>query len=167
MKIKNIEIKIPMKEILLGTEKVLVKQYLPTKEKSDILDAIKEFCFQEELIDQPKIDALFNAFVVLNYTDIEFDSREVSDLLNFYDYMEVNNYILPIIDAIPEIEYNALIGYYGSTIDDFNKFKVSALAAFASVVKFGPELMEKIGELSKEIDMDAIKLVAEISEKMN
>lgn len=167
MKLTNIEFKIPTKEILLGSEKVLVKQYLPAKEKSDILDAIKEFCFQEEIIDQPKIDALFNAFVVLNYTNIEFDSREVSELLSFYDYMEVNNYILPIIDVIPEIEYNALIGYYGSTIDDFNKFKISALATFANVVKFGPVLMEKIGEISKEIDVDAIKLIADISAKMN
>ena len=167
MKIENIDLKIPTVEILLGTEKVLVKQYLPTYDKSNLLGALKEWCFQEELIDQPKIDALFNILIVLNYTDIQFDSREVDDLLDFYDYIEVNNYMSIVLDAIPEIEYNALIGYYESTVNDFNKFKVSALSLFRSLVDVGPVLMEKIGEMSKEIDTDAIQLIADISKKFD
>ena len=167
MKIENIDLKIPTVEILLGTEKVLVKQYLRTYDKSNLLGALKEWCFQEELIDQPKIDALFNILIVLNYTDIQFDSREVDDLLDFYDYIEVNNYMSIVLDAIPEIEYNALIGYYESTVNDFNKFKVSALSLFRSLVDVGPVLMEKIGEMSKEIDIDAIQLIADISKKFD
>ena len=167
MKIENIDLKIPTVEILLGTEKVLVKQYLRTYDKSNLLGALKEWCFQEELIDQPKIDALFNILIVLNYTDIQFDSREVDDLLDFYDYIEVNNYMSIVLDAIPEIEYNALIGYYESTVNDFNKFKVSALSLFRSLVDVGPVLMEKIGEMSKEIDTDAIQLIADISKKFD
>ena len=167
MKIENIDLKIPTVEILLGTEKVLVKQYLRTYDKSNLLGALKEWCFQEELIDQPKIDALFNTLIVLNYTDIQFDSREVDDLLDFYDYIEVNNYMSIVLDAIPEIEYNALIGYYESTVNDFNKFKVSALSLFRSLVDVGPVLMEKIGEMSKEIDTDAIQLIADISKKFD
>ena len=42
MKLTNIEFKIPTKEILLGQEKVLVKQYLSTQEKSDILKCKKK-----------------------------------------------------------------------------------------------------------------------------
>ena len=81
--------------------------------------------------------------------------------------MESNDYTSLILQAIPEIEYNALIGYYKSTISDYNRFKVSALATFASMVEHGPELMEKISELSKEIDMDTIKTVANIFAKMS
>lgn len=167
MNLNNIEFKIPTTEILLGKEKVLVKQYLPAKEKSDLLEAIKDWCFQEQIIDQPKIDALFNVLIVLNYTDIEFESRETYDLIDLYDYLEINDYISAVIGAIPEIEYNALIGYYESTVNDFNKFKISALATFANIIEFGPVLMEKIGEMSKEIDIDAIKLVADISAKLS
>lgn len=167
MKIENIKLDIKEKEIMLGKDKILVKQYLQVKDKSDIMNAIKDYCFIDNLIDQPKMDALFNTFIVLNYTNIKFEFKSVYDLLDFYDYMETNNYIHPIIGAIPEIEYNALIGYYENTVSDFNKFKTSTVAAIMTAVEYGPELMEKIGELSKEIDMDAIKLVAEISEKMN
>ncbi len=167
MIITNTDFEIKKEEVLLGEEKVLVKQYLPTRGKSDLIEAIQEFCFGEHIIDQPKMDALFNAFIVLNYSDIEFKWDEVEEVLEFYDYLESQNYITLIIDAIPEIEYNALIGYYEDTVNDFNRYKVSSTAMFMSLVEFGPALMEKIGEMSKEIDLDAIKLVADISSKMN
>ena len=167
MEITNIDLNIKEEVVMLGDKKVLVKQYLETDKKSEIFKALGDLCFGEQILDQPKIDALFNTFIILNYTNIEFDSRDVYELLQFYDYMESNNYTSLIIQAIPEIEYNALIGYYKSTISDFNRFKVSTLATFANIVEHGPELMEKISELSKEIDIDAIKLVADISGKMS
>ena len=167
MKLENVEVKIPEKEIVLGTEKVKVKQYLPAREKSDMLLAVHEFCFNTQLLDQPKTDAIFNSLIVLNYTDIEYESRDEDDLLLLYDYLEINDYVAKVIDAIPEIEYNALIGYYRSTINDFNKFKVSSIAAFAQVVELVPELMEKVSEISKEIDLEAIKTVTGIYSKMN
>ena len=167
MKITNTDLNIEEEVVMLGDEKVLVKQYLETDKKSKIYKALGDLCFGEQILDQPKIDALFNTFIILNYTDIEFGSRDVYELLKFYDYMESNNYTSLIMQAIPEIEYNALIGYYKSTVSDFDRFKVSTLATFANMVEHGPELMEKISELSKEIDMDAIKTVANISAKMS
>ena len=44
---------------------------------------------------------------------------------------------------------------------------MSGTALFANIQEFGPALMEKIGEMSKEVDVDAIKLVADISSKFN
>lgn len=167
MKIENIELVIPKKEIKLGDEKVQVKQYLPTKGKSDIMIAIKEFCFDTQILDQAKVDAVLNGLIILNYTDIEFEFEETRELVEFYDYLEINDYIVKIIEAIPEIEYNALIGYYKNTISDFNKIKVSPLATLMQAIEVVPELMEKISEISKEIDLEAIKVVADISSKMN
>lgn len=167
MKITNTDLNIKEEVVMLGNEKVLVKQYLETDKKSKIYKALGDLCFGEQILDQPKIDALFNAFIILNYTDIEFGSRDVYELLKFYDYMESNNYTSLVLQAIPEIEYNALIGYYKSTVSDYDRFKVSTLATFANMVEHGPELMEKISELSKEIDMDAIKTIANISAKMS
>ena len=166
MKIENIDYEIPVKEITLGDKKVRVKQYLPVREKINLFDAIRDWCFNGHLIDQPKIDALFNAFLILSYTDIEFAFEKEEEVLEFYDYMEVNSYIFPIINIIPEVEYNALISYYNNTVNDFNKFKSSSLATLANLLEHGKELMEEIGEISKEIDVEAIKLVAEISNKL-
>lgn len=161
------ELKIPEKEIELGKEKVKVKQYLPAEDKSNILSAIEEICFRDGLIDQAKIDALLNVFIMLNYTNIEFESRDEEELLRFYDYMEINNYTASIINAIPKIEYDALIGYYENTINDFNRYKNSSMAAISSVLSNLPVLMEKISEISKEIDLDAIAMVSNIANTFN
>ena len=83
MKITNTDLNIKEKEVMLGDKKVLVKQYLETDKKSKIFKALGDLCFGEQILDQPKIDALFNAFIILNYTNIEFDSRDVYELLKF------------------------------------------------------------------------------------
>ena len=167
MKLENIKYEVPTVKVIIEGKAVLVKEYLPTKDKSNMLEAIKEYCFNESILDQPKIDAIFNALIVLNYTDIEFEFKNEYELLDFYDYMEINNYIIPIINSIPEIEYNALLGYYKSTVSDFDKFKTSGVALFANLVEQGPALMEKIGEVSKEIDIEALTTLAKISGEIN
>lgn len=167
MKLENIKYEVPTVKVIIEGKAVLVKEYLPTKDKSNMLEAIKEYCFNESILDQPKIDAIFNVLIVLNYTDIEFEFKNEYELLDFYDYMEINNYIIPIINSIPEIEYNALLGYYKSTVSDFDKFKTSGVALFANLVEQGPALMEKIGEVSKEIDIEALTTLAKISGEIN
>lgn len=163
MIIKDIKYTDPIKEITLNGETVKVKQYLSTVDKSNMLQAVKEYCFNEQLIDQPKKDAILNALIVLNYTDIKFEYENEYELLEFYDYMEVNNYMVPIINSIPEIEYTALIGYYTSTVNDFDKFKTSSVAFLGSLAELGPALMEEIGEISKEIDVEALRTLVAVS----
>lgn len=167
MKIENLVIEIPVVQVQLGKQEVLVKQYLATKEKSNILEAIKEYSFNETILDFPKMDALFNALIVLNYTSIEFEFDNQYDLLELYDYLEINGYIAKIIEAIPEIEYNALLGYYRSSVSDFDKFKVSGVALLNNLVEQGPALMEKISEVSKEIDIGALKTLVQISQEIS
>lgn len=167
MKIEDLKYDIPVTKVNLGTKEVNVKEYLPTADKSNILEAIKEYSFNENIIDQPKMDAIFNSLIVLNYTDIEFEFKNEYELLEFYDYMEVHNYITQIINSIPEIEYNALLGYYKGTVSDFDKFKTSGVALFANLMEQGPALMEKIGEVSKEIDIEALQTLTQISKEIS
>lgn len=165
MKILNTKIEIDEREILLGKEKVQVKQYLPSKEKSDLLEAIQEFCFDRMILDRAKLDAVFNGLIIYNYTNVEFEFEEVSELIELYDYFEVNNYMEKVIEVIPEIEYNALTGYFQSTVSDYDKFKTSAVSLLAQATDVLPELMEKISEVSKEIDLEKLNLVTDIYSK--
>lgn len=167
MKIENLKIDFPTKEIVINSEKVIIKQYLSTADKIDIIRAIQDLCFNEEIINQPKLDALFNVFIALNYTDIEFDSREVDELLKLYDYFESKGYMGIIINTIPKVEYDALVGYLNETIDDFNRYKTSITGALGSLVASLPTLMEQISEISKEIDIESLQTLTEIYTNMN
>lgn len=163
MKLTNMEIQIPQKEVMIGPDKITIKQYITTKEKIDIIDALKSTCLNIEIIDRVKLDALFNAYIILNYTDIEFESREIEDLFQLYDYFEVNHFMDIIITNIPKVEIDALIGYLQETINDFDKVKLSLLAAIESLIATAPALMEEIKNISKDIDIDSLKVLGKIS----
>ena len=72
-----------------------------------------------------------------------------------------------IINAIPKVEYDALVGYLNETIDDFNRYKTSITGALGSLVASLPTLMEQISEISKEIDIESLQTLTEIYTNMN
>ena len=162
MKIEKIKIEIPTKEILLGDSKVNVKQYLDTQGKIKLLESIQTECLNTEMLNPAKLDALFNAFTILNYTDIEVEDRDLDGLIRLYDYFEINGYMTMIINAIPKVEYDALIGYLQDTINDYNKFKLSFMGTLESLMALVPELMERVAEISKEIDVESLGIVKTI-----
>ena len=109
MKLDNINLEIETAEIIVGGEKIHIKSYLPTAEKMDLVDALKMEVLNEPIINQPKLDALLNIFIVINYTDIEIENRDVDNLLRVYDYLEYNGIIEAILQKIPKVELDALI----------------------------------------------------------
>jgi len=162
MKLDTLDFTIPTTVIKLGNEQVSVRSYLTTKEKIELIEAIKMECFNTDMIDQVKIDSLFNAFIILNYIDIEFEDRDLDSLIKLYDYFEVKGYMTLIINAIPKVEYNALNGYLQETINDFNKYKVSLLGTIESIMAIAPALMERVSEISKDINIDDLKTIGKI-----
>lgn len=166
MKIENLNIKVPQKGILIDGQAINIKQYLSTQDKIKMIIAIQDECLNTEIISQPKLDAYFNALIIVNYTDIEIENFEVDSLIELYDYFEINDYMKIIINAIPKNEYEALIEYLKNTINDYNRYKASILGAVEGIVSIAPALMEKVNEISKDIDMNALKTVSEIYSKV-
>lgn len=162
IKIDDLKLEIINKEISINNEVVKIKQYLPTNRKIMILEMIKQECLNTEIIDQAKLDALLNALIILHYTDIEIEDLEIEKLIQLYDYFEVNGYMTLIINAIPKVEYSALIGYLEETVNDYNKFKVSLLGTIEGIMSIAPALMERISEISKDIDIDSLSIVKDI-----
>lgn len=158
MDVSNLKYEPKEVKIYLGFEEVMVKSYISSKEKSDIIKAIMQEVFQGMIIDQVKLDALFNAYIILNYTDIEVPHEMLNpeSLMELFDYFEYHGYISSIINEIPKNEYNALVGYLKDTIDDFNKVKTSAKGAIESLVSSIPAAMEEIKRIIDEMDIDSL-----------
>lgn len=165
MEIKEMKIKETYTEIKIDDQEVKVRQYLPTIEKIKIIEAIIAFCEDDEFVNYAKIDALFNVFLALNYTEITLEGRDLNSLFKLYDYLESNNYMGLIIQAIPQVEYSALVDYLKEAINDFNKFRVSGMGTIQGLVKAMPVLMEQIKEISKEINVEDFNILKEISSK--
>lgn len=163
MKIEEIKLNISEIEIDIDGEKVKVKQYLSTPRKIALIEAIQMEVFNTTLIDHVKLDALFNAFIILNYTDIKIGfEKTIDNLFNLYDYFESSGYMSLIIRAIPKVEYDALVGYLEETTNDFNRVKISNYSVVESLVKVLPTLMEEIKGIIDEIDIDSLTTLKDI-----
>lgn len=151
MNLQNIDLKTTVKKVVFQGQEVLVKQYISAKAKQEIIDGIKTEVLNEIIIDQVKLDVLFNMYIIVNYTDIEFPDKEYETLLKYYDYLESTDYLNGILGAIPKVEYDTLRGYLDLTLADFDKYKVSFAGTMESLVVSLPALMENIGAMSKEL----------------
>lgn len=158
MDVKNLDYKPKEVKIYLGFEEVMVKSYISSKDKSDIIKAVSQEALQDIIVDQVKLDALFNAYIILNYTDVEIPHEKLnpSDLMEIYDYFEYHDYMSSIINEIPKNEYEALVVYLKNTIDDFNRVKTSTKGAIESLVSSVPAAMEEIKRIIDEMDIDSL-----------
>ena len=166
MILDNIKLDIITNEITINGEKIKIKSYLPITQKIDLVDAIKMEVLNETIINQPKLDALLNVFIVINYTDIEFKNKDIDYLLEVYDYLEYNGYIEAILQKIPKFEYDALIDYVKTTIEDFNKYKVSSAGTMESLVMNLPALMESLNVLKEELKDSDLDIARTLYEKL-
>jgi hypothetical protein len=138
---------------------VHVKQYLSAEDKSKIISALVSESLNTILIDQIKLDALFNAFIILNYTDITIGNnlRSIENLMKIYDYFEATGYMSKIINTIPKAEYDSLLNYLKDTVEDYNKIKVSTVGLMEGLVSYIPTLMENIKESFKDFNTESLK----------
>lgn len=166
MKLDNINLDIETAEIMIGGEKIHIKSYLPTAGKMDLVDALKMEVLNEPIINQPKLDALLNIFIVINYTDIEIENRDIDNLLRVYDYLEYNGIIDAILQKIPKVELDALIGYVKDTVEDFNRYKVSDAGTMESLVANLPTLMESINVLKEELKDEDLEVARTLYNKL-
>lgn len=166
MKLDNINLDIETAEIMIGGEKIHIKSYLPTAGKMDLVDALKMEVLNEPIINQPKLDALLNIFIVINYTDIEIENRDIDNLLRVYDYLEYNGIIDVILQKIPKVELDALIGYVKDTVEDFNRYKVSGAGTMESLVANLPTLMESINVLKEELKDEDLEVARTLYNKL-
>ena len=160
MKIKEIINTVPTKAVTIDGNIVNIKQYLLTNDKMELINTIQDQCLNVAMVDQAHIDALFNALVITYYTDIEIEADV--DLIDVYDYFEINDYMTIVINAIPKNEYEALIEYVSETINDYNRYKASILGALEGIVSIAPALMERVNEISKDIDIESLKEIGNI-----
>lgn len=166
MELKNLDFQVKTNEIIINGEKIHVKTYLSTKDKMDLIEGLKMEIFNEPIINQAKLDALLNIFIVINYTDIEIKNREIDNLLRAYDFLEYNGYITTILQKIPKVELDALIGYVKETIEDFNKYKVSGAGTMESLAVNLPVLMENVNVLKKELKDENLEIIRSVYNKL-
>lgn len=165
MDLKTFNLDITMEVIDLEGEEVGVKQYLPSLEKFDLIGSAIKNSITNFGIDFPKAEVLFNAFILIHYTDLDIEIISEEYLCHLYDYFEMNGYMDKVIAAIPNVEYDSLVELFERSIRDMNNFQNSAIGVVKLLAELVPELMEELKGISGEINSENFDIIKYIHSK--
>ena len=103
-----------------------------------------------------KHEIFFSLEILYNYTNLVFTEKQKEDPSKLYDLLEGNEIISKLIAAIPQSEYNSLFEWTEKTIENFYKYRNSAMG-----------IMEQISTDYSNLDIDAAKIQSEIADPEN
>ena len=97
---------LPVKEISIDDQKVLVEQYLPLEEKVNLITSVIEQSGngEEGFFNIVKLEAYYIIEMLKSYTNISFTEKQLEDTTKLYDAIRLNDVWAAVEDAIPESE---------------------------------------------------------------
>ena len=97
---------LPVKEISIDDQKILVEQYLPLEEKVNLITSVIEQSGngEEGFFNIVKLEAYYIIEMLKAYTNISFTEKQLEDTTKLYDAIRLNDVLAAVEDAIPESE---------------------------------------------------------------
>ena len=85
-------------------DSIEVKQYLPIKDKIDMIEAVIDQSKEGTIYNRAKIEMYFSVYLVFLYTNISFTENQKQDIEKIYDVLESNEIFDKVVDLIPDSE---------------------------------------------------------------
>ena len=89
-------------------QKVEVLQYLPARDKYDLLMITLQNSFEDGIYNEFKLNLYFELNLVYMYTNISFTEKQREDEFKLYDNLKSNGFFELFFQALNEDEYNEL-----------------------------------------------------------
>lgn len=146
-------------EVVVNDMPIQVKQYLPSAEKVEVLNAIFSNADAGTVINSLAVDILFDLYVVFEYSNIEFNDEDRADLFALYDLLETSGIIDAVVSAIPKEEYELLLNNANKIYDEYLGYRDSARAVFEQMSIFAPKSAETLKENLQDFDVEKLQNV--------
>ncbi len=169
MKYSDLELKtnIDTDAIKIGDKIVRIVQYLPLRDKIDLIQIALQKSQENGIYNEMKLQMYFNLYLVYMYTDLEFTEEEKANEEELYDELESNDLFTDIIAAIDEKEYDFLINHLEVMKQRSLKYKTSAAALLQSFIQDLPKNAQAAADIVDHFDKDKYKEVVEFAQYAN
>jgi len=149
------EVIIKEKEVKVGETTIKVKQYLPLKEKFTLILNIIEGSYSKEGYKGLLSYLSYNINMIDFYTNLDFET----DLSYFdlMDYLEENNIVGKVLNAIPETEKDFI---QKVLLEDLEERKKKEDSLIGNLGKLFGDLAEEINSLDDEVLDRARKILS-------
>lgn len=135
-----------------------VKQYLPIKEKMNIIhEIVEQTVDKNEFYYNPaEVELIKILHIVKKYTNISFTEKQEQDLDKLYDIIISSGLGKIVIESIPNEEVNILTELLIKSLDNFYKYSNSAAGILQTSAQ-SMDNIEKLKEFASSQDLSVLK----------
>lgn len=172
----NLQKNTDIKTFTFNGQIISVKQYLPLKEKLELINDIVNKTIDDNLSfwNPTRFKVVFDLSLIFAYTDVEFTDEDKEDTYELYDLVMgqedpalLQNLCEAVFDIIPESEKNYLHKGATETLNAYFKHQDSALGILESMQNNYKNLNFDTTEIAEKLsDPDNLTLVKDIVTKL-
>ena len=163
-KVKNF----PPVVITNGEVDIEVEQYLPLKDKVDLITAVIEQSGngEEGFFNIVKLDAYYVIEMIKAYTNISFTDKQLEDPTKLYDAIRLNDVWAAVSDAIPDAEREYIWDNILALAREITTYQNSVLGVLKAISNDRDALNFHVEEIMKNLnDPEALTLLKGMVEK--
>ena len=153
---------LPVKEIFIDDQKILVEQYLPLEEKVNLITSVIEQSGngEEGFFNIVKLDAYYIIEMIRAYTNISFTEKQLEDTTKLYDAIRLNDVWAAVEDAIPGAEREYVWSNILALAREITTYNNSVLGVLKAISSDRDNLNFDVQELMNNIkDPEALSLL--------
>ena len=144
-----------------------VLQYLPIRDKYDLVMITLENAKEDAIYNPLKIDYFFHLYLVYMYTDISFTEKQREDPEKIYDTLVSNGIMDEVIKLIPDSEYKYLMEMVEDMAANLAEYNSRAGGAIRSLINDLPNQAEQFGKIMDSFDPEQFQNVIEFAQAAN
>ena len=146
---------------------IQVLQYLPIKDKIDLIQIALQKAEQNGIYNELKIDLYFNLYLVYLYTNLEFTDEEKANPELLYDELESNGVFTAIVEVMEDSEYESLLNYLELMQVNNEEYKMSVYSLLQSFIQDLPKNAEAAADIVDNFDKEKYKNLTDFVKAAN
>lgn len=163
----KLKMKEEVKTIDFNESKIEVKQYLPIRDKIDLVDITLQKSREDRLYNPLKVNMYFHLNLIYLYTNISFTEKQREDEEKLYDLLDSNGLIDLIVSNIPEFEYKDLLEKTTEKIKHELKYNTTAAAIVSKLINDLPKNAQAAANIVENFDKEKYKAVVDFAKAAN
>ena len=144
-----------------------VLQYLPVKDKYDLVNITLQEAREDGVYHPVKLDTLFHLNIVYMYTNLTFTDKQRENKTELYDALQSSGLIDQILLNIDEFEYTTLKEYIEILKDDYIEYEESLNGTIQNFMSSVSEKSKQMSEIMKDFDINQFTEVLNFAKAAN
>lgn len=148
-------------------KEIEVLQYLPIKDKNDLIEITLQKSRQGEIYNPVKLDMYFHLNLVYLYTNLSFTEKQKEDEEKIFDTLVSSGLLDKIMENMAEDEFQDLWDKMSEYMDNDLRYSTTAAALIKSIITDLPTQAQAAMDIVNQFDPDKFQAVKDFAKAAN